>query len=96
MKELTCVQSDRKDVEVKLFSDRPGRLITGKTYSCYPEDKREARDVKMVGTKMFHNFGRSADQKVPGKANETFTPEIIKSNSERKKEEENEQRESRF
>ena len=96
MKELTCIQSDKKEVEVKLYSDREGRLITGKTYSCYPEDKRDARDVKVLGTKMFHNFGNSANLKVPGKANETFTPEIIKSNSERKEEEKMEHKESRF
>ena len=68
---------------MKLYSDREGRLLTGKTYSCYVE-AGDAREVTISGQKMFHNFSSSPESKDPTKPR--FVPKNIKSNSARNQE----------
>ena len=85
--ELTCLQSDVKGAEeVKLRRDRESWLLTGKTYSCFPADPAEKRDVTITGQKMFHNFTLSAE-KSDNTATERFIPKNIKLKAERDKEE---------
>ena len=68
---------------MKLYSDREGRLLTGKTYSCYVEAGGDERKVTVSGQKMFHNFSSSAD---PTDKDGRFQAQNIKPNSERDKE----------
>jgi len=84
LKELTCGQTDVKEEEVKLYSDRENRLLTGKTYSCYVEaSDGDRREVTISGQKMFHNFSSSAEQLDHTKQSRTFRPKNFKLNSAR-------------